>query len=431
MRLLERFERAMAVGGDAIGDGNDFWYQPVDGNSAAGVFVSPETALRNSAVLACVALKSGLLSTLPLITYKRTGNGGRRRATEHPLYDVLHTRPNSWMTASEFKRLIGMCVYLRGNFYAIIVAGPRGFADTLIPVHPDLVTVKQTPSRALAYRVTDPATGETRDYTQDEILHVRDLSTDGIVGMSRIKLQRETIGSAMAVQAHGAATMRNGARPSGVLSTDKILGPGQRESNLKAWNETHGGMGRGGTALLDGGSKFQTISMTNEDAQYLEQMRYGVCDIARIFGVLPHMIGETDKQTSWGTGIEQQNLGFLTYSLMPDLVAIEESCGRDLILDERTYYVEFLVDALLRADFAARMAAYGTAIDHGIMCPDEPRQRENMNAREDGRGGIFWRPANMVPDDGTVIPVSATIHNPKSNGQSARINAASDAGALS
>jgi HK97 family phage portal protein len=427
VKLLDRFERAMAA--SALREDSDFWYQPVDG-AYPGASVTPETALRQSTVLACVSLKSGLLSSLPLLIYKRSRDGGRTRATDHPLYEVLHTRPNSWMTASEFKRLIGMCLYLRGNFYAIIVAGPRGFADTLIPVHPSLVQVKQLSSRALVYRITDPATGETKDYAQDDIFHVRDFSTDGIVGLSRITQQREGIGAAMAAQAHGAAVLRNGGRPGGVLSTDKTLSQQQRTDNLKAWNETHGGASRGGTALLDGGAKFQVVSMTNEDAQYIEQLRYGACDIARIFGVPPHLIGETDKSTSWGTGIEQQNIGFLTFSLMPDLVAIEDSIGRDLILNEQVYYAEFLVDALLRADFATRMAGYGVAIDHGIMCPDEGRSRENLNARTDGRGKIFWRPANMVPDDGTVVP-TAIAPKPNGNGAHAHLTPSQAEEALS
>lgn len=430
MKLLEAMLRGPVATG-AMREDSDFWYGPVDGNTTSGVFVTPESALRVSSVLACVSLISGLLSTLPLLMYRRLGTGGRERAERHPLYDVLHRRPNGWMTASEFKRLIGTSLLLRGNFYAIIVPGPRGFADTLIPVHPDLVVVTQTRSRALAYRVTDPATGEVKDYPQDEILHIRDFTVDGIHGLSRIQQQREGIGQVIATQAHGSAIMRNGGRPGGVLSTDKLLQPKQREDNLRAWKEAHSGANRGGTALLDGGAKFQTISMTNEDAQYIEQLRYGVCDIARIFGVPPHLIGETDKSTSWGSGIEQQNIGFLTYSAMPWLVAIEEAVGRDLILDENTYFSEFLVDALLRADFTARMAGYATGIEHGVLSPDDARQRENLNPRADGRGGIYWRPSNMLPDDGSVVVTQATAASPPakahSNGKNGDIGAVAEA----
>jgi HK97 family phage portal protein len=397
----------------AVREDADFWYAPVGGNSTSGQTVTPETAMRQSGVLACVSLLAGLFASLPLLTYKRTGDDSRRRAIEHPVYDLLHIRPNRYQTASEFKRLIGTNLLLRGNFYALILRSPGGVPIDLIPLHPDLVEAKMGKGYKIAYRVTDSLTGETTTYPDSEIFHLRDISTDGVTGLSRIAQQREGIGMAMAATAHGAAVLRNGGRPASILSTDQKLTPDQRKANLVAFNETHGGINRGGTAILDGGAKFQTIAMTNEDAQYLELLRYTNCDVARMFGVPPHLIGETDKSTSWGTGIEQQNIGFLTFTLMPWLTLIEEAVDRDLI-DDSEYFSEFLVDALLRADMAARSSAYGVMIEHGVLSPDDVRARENMNPREDGRGGIYWRPANMVADDGTQI-VAAPVDKPSAS----------------
>ena len=187
--------RSGRFGGQAIPPWDDYWYSRPGWGSAAGMDVTPESAMKLAAVFACVRVRSESLSSCPLIVYKRLPNGGKVRAPEHPLYQVLHNSPNQWQTSIEFVEMMQAHLDLRGNAFAHRIPGPRGAIDQLVPLHPDLVQVYRLPSGALKYQVRSRFTAEVDWYMQEEIFHLRGLSSDGLVGLSPIAVQRETMGT--------------------------------------------------------------------------------------------------------------------------------------------------------------------------------------------------------------------------------------------
>ena len=395
---------------DSWAPDDDRWYGPLSEPSATGVRVSPETAMRVTAVYRCVQILAATLASLPLLIYRRLPGGGKDRASDHPLYDVLHRRPNGWQTSFEFRQMLMTHLCLRGNAYAEILPGERGFADRLEPLHPDRVVPELVTSGRLRYRITD-RDGSVRQLTQDEVMHLRGLSTDGYVGLGPVAVAREAVGLSLATEEHGARLFSNAARPSGVLETDKALSEEAVLRLRKQWETVNAGLANAGkTVVLEQGLKWHQVSLSAEDAQFLETRRYQVEEIARLFGVPPHMIGATDKTTSWGTGIEQQTIGFVTFTMRPWLVSWEQAIARDLILRPETYFAEFSLEGLLRGDSAARAAFYQSAIINGWMSPNEVRDLEGRNARSGG--DAFWQPANMVAVERPGRTTSSAVLGP-------------------
>jgi hypothetical protein len=235
--------------------------------SNTGRIVSPESAMRVTAVFRCVSILSQTLASLPLHVFKRLGpGGGKDRAVQNPLYYVLHDRPNGWQTSFDFRAMLMAHLCLRGNAYAEILPGARGAVDQLIPLHPDRVTpevMKVDNSYRMRYRVAEFGTGAVRILTQDEVLHIRGLSSDGFVGVSPIAAAREAVGLSLATEEHGARTFGNGARPGGVLTSDKPLSPDAKVRLKDSWNQTQSGLENAGkTAVLSDGLKWQQIGMT-------------------------------------------------------------------------------------------------------------------------------------------------------------------------
>lgn len=365
------------------GPTDDFWYNPVSMAAGAGMVVTPDSAARLTAVMACVGLIAETTAAIPLHVYRRRSDGGKDRALDHPLYQILHDQPNEWQTAFEFIEMMTGHLALRGNAYAQIVPGPRGAVDQLIPLHPDRMQVKRLPSGRLVYlaRMED---GRQRPFTQDEVLHLRLRSNDGIYGLSPISEARESIGLAMAAEQHGATFFKNFGSPPGAITTQQDLTEEQIDLMRQKWRENQAGKNANNILILSNGLTWGALGVNNKDSQFLETRQYQTVDIARIFRVPPHMIGETTKSTSWGSGIEQLSIGFVTFTLQPWLTRWTTAIRRDLITAKDTYFAEFDTAALLRGDRKARMDSYRIEREMGTISVNEIRVAESRNKIEGG-----------------------------------------------
>jgi HK97 family phage portal protein len=355
------------------------------GGSASGEYVSPSNAMKCTAVYACIGVISESVGQLPLKLYRKRADGGRDELREHPLFQLLYYQPNPWMNSMEFREMGTQHLCLRGDFFAFKNTA-QGVTRELLPLHPDMVTVRQKEDWSLEYQVNFGTRGGLMTVPASSMLHVRYRTLDGVNGINPIAYNRETIGLAMAAEKHGARVFKNNARPGGVLETEKQLSKEAMEKLREQWQSMYSGEGQHKTAILEDGMKFSTMTMTNEDAQYLETRRFQVEDICRIFRVPLHEIQANEKTTSWGTGIEQMNIGFIERTLMPWLRRWELAIWKDLLSkqEQKTLYPEFVVDGFLRGDIKTRFESYVKGIQNGIYSPNEVRRKENMNPREGG-----------------------------------------------
>ena len=360
--------------------------------SSSGRVVTPDSAMRVAAVYACVRIISGAVATLPLHVKRRVDARTREDASDAPVWQLLRRRPNRWQTPAQFRRMLQAHLLLRGNAYAMIVRS-RGSVQALIPLHPDRVEVAQGDDLALSFLYSRPD-GRRLRLGQDEVMHLVGLTLDGVRGVSPIAYARETIGLALAMEDHGATTFRNGARVSGVLKHPQRLGP-EAVANLKAGLEAFraGGDQEGKNLILEEGMDYARIAMTAEDAQWIESRKFSRSDIAMFFGVPPHMIGDTEKSTSWGTGIEQQSIGFVAYTLEDHLTMWEQAIDRDLIGADDLLYARFNRAALVKGDIKARWEAYVKGLQWGVWSPNEIRALEDQNPRDGG--DVYYPPPNM------------------------------------
>lgn len=365
-------------------DGDDFWYRGFGLRSTSGRVVTPETAMRVAAVFSCVNILAQTIAMLPLAVYRWEADGDKFPAPENPLYGLLHTRPNQWQTAYDFRAMMQGHLCLRGNAYAEILAGKRGAVDQLIPLHPDRVRVYRNVDRTLIYEVSE-LDGRTRKLVPDEMFHLRGLSSDGIVGMSPIQEMREAIGLALATEEHGSRLFSNGARPGGVIQMKGKLGPDARQNLREDWQEQQGGLGNAHrVAVLTEGMEFKAVGLSPSDSQFLEARKFQIEEIARIFRVPLFMLGMTEKSTTWGSGIEQLMIGFVTHTLMPWLVAWEQAISRDLIIAPDRFFARFDVNMLLRGDAAARAQWIQQTVGRPIQTVNEARATEGWNRVVDG-----------------------------------------------
>jgi HK97 family phage portal protein len=372
----------------------------------SGVYVSPETALRYSTVLACVRVLSESVASLPCILYRRRADGGKDRATEHPLYTVLHDRANSWNTAFEYFEGSAVNAVTRGNAYSLVERNRKGQTINLIPLHPDPVQITQGPDWAPRYEVTLPD-NRRRKLLPGEMHHVRGPLPQGYVGRSMIGLAREAIGLGLAAESFGSHMYRNGARPTGVLETDKRALSPEAVENLRAqFAERYSGLDNAGKPLiLEEGMKWAALSMTAADAEFILSRKFQRSEIAAIFRVPPHMIGDLERATF--SNIEHQSLEFVMHTLRPWLKRWEQAISRDLLApsERGEYFAEFLVDDLLRGDFKTRMDGYAILVQNKILNANEVRAKENMNPRPGGE--VYENPSIQVDKPGTQPPKKA------------------------
>lgn len=365
-------------------------------STTSGAHVTPESAMRVATVFACVRIRAGAVKNLPLDIKRRVSDEVREDASDHYLWDIFKRRPNRWQTPAEFKQMLETHVQMRGNGYAMKVVS-RGRVLELIPMAASRVTVRQLDDLSLAYKYVRTDGGEVV-LPQSEVLHLRGLTLDGIVGVSPITYAREAIGLAMQTEKHGASLFKNGAIPGLMLEHPNAIGPAAVESLKQSLEEYRGAENAHKSLVLEEGMKANTqVGMTNEDAQFLDTRKFQRSDIAMFFGVPPHMIGDTEKQTSWGTGIEQQRDGFLTFTLEDSLTMWEEAIARDLLpATERQIYARFNRNAFLRGDIKTRWDSYTKARQWGILNPDEVRALEDMNPRGDEGGKEYAVPPNAA-----------------------------------
>lgn len=357
----------------------DFWYSPAGSESSAGVAVTPETALRCSAVFACVKVLSETIAYLPPVVYRRLPGGGKERATDHPVQRTL-ARPNAYQTRFEFFEMLVGQLALRGNAYAEISIDARGIME-LHPRHPDRVAVRRGPSGGMIYELRD-ATGGVRIVPGSMMLHVRMLSGDGLIGMSPIEYAAESIGKSLAADRFGSKFFGNAARPSGVLTHPGTLSEEAKKHLRYSWQSAHGGANVGGVAVLEEGLDFKPITLTAEEAQFIQTLQHGVEDIARFYRMPLHKIGHLLRATF--SNIEHQAIEFVTDTIAPNCARIEQALTRALVPEEEqgTIFVEYLLDSLLRGDSQSRFTAYQSALTAGWMTRNEVRARENLNAIE-------------------------------------------------
>jgi HK97 family phage portal protein len=363
--------------------------------AATGIFVSPETALRYTTVLICVRVLAESVASLPCILYRRRKDGGKDRATDHPLYSVLHDQANSWNTAFEYAEGTMCNLATRGNGYAYVDRNSKGQTIALTPLHPDPVTITQAIDWSPKYEVTLPDNTRAK-LKSSQIHHIRGPLPKGYIGQSMVGLAREAIGLGMAAESFGSHTYRNGVQPTGVLEHPQKIGPAAVENLRAQFAEKYSGLDNSGKPLiLEEGMKWAAMSLSPVDAQFIESRKFQRSEIAGIFRVPAHLVNDLDRATF--SNIEHQTLDFIIHSLRPWLKRWEQAINRDLLApsERGEYFCEFLIDDLLRGDFKTRMEGYGLQIQNGIRNPNEVRIIENLNPRDGG--DEFWKPANMYP----------------------------------
>jgi len=355
------------------------------GSTASGITVNENTALNSSAVFAAVRLLSEAVASLPLHTYERLEDG-KQRAVDHPVAGLLSKRPNDWMTSYALRETMMGHVLTWGNGYAEIVRDGSGNPTALLPITPDRVRVGVDDASNVIYIVD-----ETVQLAADDMLHVSGLGFDGLVGYGIITLARNSIALGLAAEQFGGSFFSNGARLGGVLEHPGKMSKEASDRLRESWTAAHSGSSRAGsTALLEEGLKWTQLSISQQDAQFLETRRFQVEEIARWFGIPQHLLGSMSGATF--SNIEHQQIEFVTHTLRPWLVRWEQEISRKLFIGD-DFYPEFVVDGLLRGDTKTRYESYRIAREAGWMSINEIRALENKSAIPEG--DTYIQPLNM------------------------------------
>lgn len=345
--------------------------------TSAGIHINETVALGIPAVYACVRVLTEAIASLPLLTYERFDNGDKERARGFSLYKLLHDSPNPLMTSFELRELLVGHLCLRGNAYCFIERD-NGEIVSLWPLNPDKMTVEIS-GRELIYKHQND--GTEKIYSMADILHIRGLSADGIVGYSPLTLLRDSFGYAKAVTEYSSSYFKNDASPGGILSTPASLSA-QSHANLKdAWSKGHQGKGNHHrVAILDNDLKWEAIGISPQDSQLIESQKFSVVEIARVFRVPLNLVMDYERSTY--SNVTEQNRSFLTHTLQPWLSRIEQAMTKSLLTEgeKEKYFIEHLTQGFLRADTKTRFESYKLAIEAGFLTIDEVRQLENMNS---------------------------------------------------
>jgi len=357
------------------------------GRSPAGVRITPENATSVAAVFSCLRILAETVAGLPLHLLERTESGGKRLARELPLYRRLHSQPNNWQTSFEWREQAVMHVALWGDAFSELVPGASGAIDQIVPLHPSRMKVETLENGRLRYSYRE-AGGRQTVYSDEQILHMRGPSDDGVHGISIVEECREAIALARACEVHGARFFGAGARPGFILSTENQLNAEARRELAENWNRKHRGPHNAHeTAVLTGGLKpYEVPYASNTDSQYLELREHQLREIARLFRIPGYLLGLEQ-------GSPQSEIQFVTHTIMPWLRRFESAFLRDLIVDDEKYLAEFDVRGLLRGDAASRSAYYRAMWDIGVVSTNDIRASENLDPVEGG--DERYRPLNM------------------------------------
>ena len=373
------------------------------GNSTSGKRVNERSAMQMTAVYSCVRILSEAVAGLPLHLYQYTDKSSKEKAVENPLYFLLHDEPNTEMTSFVFRETLMTHLLLWGNAYSQIIRNGKGEVMGLYPLMPDRMAVNRDEKGRLYYEymVSSDDAKTLKDGTVRlspyDVLHIPGLGFDGLVGYSPIAMAKNAIGLAIAAEEYGSKFYANGATPSGILEYPGTVK--EPDKVRESWNAGFGGSSNAHKiAVLEEGMKYTPISISPNEAQFLETRKFQINEIARIFRVPPHMVGDLEKSSF--SNIEQQSLEFVKYTLEPWLVRWEQAMQRSLIPqdDKSKYFIKFNVDGLLRGDYQSRMQGYATARQNGWMSANDIRELENLDRipAEDG-GDLYLINGNMMP----------------------------------
>ncbi len=365
------------------------------GGTTSGKPVNEHTAMQMTAVYSCVRILAEAVAGLPLHLYKYTASGGKEKALSHPLYFLLHDEPNPEMSSFVFRETLMTHLLLWGNAYAQIIRNGKGEIIALYPLMPNRMRVDRDTKGELYYsytRYSDEApaiNGITVTLRPSDVLHIPGLGFDGLVGYSPIAMAKNAIGLAMATEEYGAKFFANGAAPGGVLEHPGTIKDPQKVK--ESWNMAYQGSSNAHrVAVLEEGMKYQPIGISPEQAQFLETRKFQINEIARIFRVPPHMVGDLEKSSF--SNIEQQSLEFVKYTLDPWVIRWEQAISRSLLSpsEKKLYFSKFNVDGLLRGDYASRMNGYATARQNGWMSANDIRELENLDRIPAELGGDLY-----------------------------------------
>ena len=376
---------------DAISTAPSFYF----GSSGAGKSVTVSSAIQMSTVYACVRVIAETIASLPLHVYEATDKGNMK-ATEHPLYHVLHDEPNLEMTSFILRETMLSHLLLWGNSYCQIIRSGRTQVIGLYPLMPDHMEVDRDSSGNLKYTYTT-SEGRTVLLSADDVLHIPGLGFDGVMGYSPIALERNAIGLGLAAEEYGGKFFANGARPSGVLTHPNTVKDPKRLRD--SWNTAYGGSANANkVCILEEGMTYAPISIPNSEAQFLETRKFQVEEICRIFRVPPHLVCNLDRATF--SNIEHSSIDFAVHTIRPWLVRIEQAINRALFSDQEKarFFVRFNIDGLMRGDYKSRMEGYAIARQNGWMSSNDIRELENLNPLTDEDGGnAYLCNGNMIP----------------------------------
>lgn len=377
---------------DTVGNGPSFIF----GRTNSGKPVNERSAMQTTSVYACVRILSEAIASLPLHVYKYDENGGKKMVTDHPLYKILHDEPNPEMTSFVFRETMMSHLLIWGNAYAQIIRDGAGRVIALYPLLPNRMEVDRDEKGNLYYTYTrqsdeNPNFKESKDYIlkPEEVLHIPALGFNGLIGFSPIAMAKNAVGMTLACEEYGASFFANGANPGGVLEHPGVLkDPAKvRES----WNEVYRGSNNAHkVAVLEEGMKYQQIGIPPEEAQFLETRKFQLNEIARLYRIPPHMIGDLDKSSF--NNIEQQSLEFVKYTLDPWVIRWEQALQKALLLpgEKGDYFIKLNVDGLLRGDYKSRMEGYSIGLQNGFLSPNDVRALEDLNPISDEEGGNLY-----------------------------------------
>lgn len=374
----------------------DAGYSFLFGRTTSGKPVNERTAMQTTAVYACVRILAEAVASLPLHVYEYQDDGGKKLVHEHPLYYLLHDEPNPEMTSFVFRETLMSHLLIWGNAYAQIIRDGAGRVLGLYPLLPDKMEV-QRDDKGNIYYVYSRNSDENPTFKEygniklkaEDVLHIPGLGFDGLIGYSPIAMAKNAVGMTLACEEYGASFFANGANPGGVLEHPGVL---KDPSKVReSWNSVYRGVSNAHKiAVLEEGMKYQQIGIPPEEAQFLETRKFQINEIARLYRIPPHMVGDLDKSSF--SNIEQQSLEFVKYTLDPWVIRWEQSLQRSLLLpgEKGKYFIKLNVDGLLRGDYQSRMNGYAVGRQNGWFSANDIREMENMNPIPDEEGGNLY-----------------------------------------
>ena len=374
----------------------DAGYSFLFGRTTSGKPVNERTAMQTTAVYACVRILAEAIASLPLHVYEYQDDGGKKLVHDHPLYYLLHDEPNPEMTSFVFRETLMSHLLIWGNAYAQIIRDGAGRVLGLYPLLPDKMEV-QRDDRGHIYYVYSRNSDENPMFKEygniklkaEDVLHIPGLGFDGLIGYSPIAMAKNAVGMTLACEEYGASFFANGANPGGVLEHPGVL---KDPSKVReSWNSVYRGVSNAHKiAVLEEGMKYQQIGIPPEEAQFLETRKFQINEIARLYRIPPHMVGDLDKSSF--SNIEQQSLEFVKYTLDPWVIRWEQSLQRSLLLpgEKGKYFIKLNVDGLLRGDYQSRMNGYAVGRQNGWFSANDIREMENMNPIPDEEGGNLY-----------------------------------------